>query len=237
MSELRLAVVAGVVALVVSAGDASAQQVLNPLSGDFTVGTFNYSPPISDGWRELSKGPSGLELVYVEGLADGQINSRAHLVLESSKVPENAEAPDPEVLTRLSRDQQIEARKDVLVGKTDISRVPGDADLYRYTLTTRGGEITLIEAFFVLLARDRSEYVVAKLATREPDYEKSPYFPDFYGSLASLKRAGVSVASESGATSGGQKAVSGAAGRPSEPESANTRSSADVGSGNAGEAP
>jgi len=184
-----LAVVIVSVGLVaVGAGSAVAvEQVLSPPSPMYRLGSFVYEPPTAAGWRQLSSSPSTLELVYVEMVSDKQINSRAHVVVEASKVPVGAHVDGPEALARLSRDQQAEARRGSLVKKSGVSRVPGDSGFYAYTIASKLKGVDLMELFYVLLSGDRSEYVVLKLATREPDYKKTPYYIDIYGSLASFR--------------------------------------------------
>ncbi len=165
---------------------AAAEQVLRPPSPSYRVGGFVYGAPTGAGWRELSASPTTVELVYVEMVSAKKLNSRAHVVVEASKVPEGARVEGGEALARTSLEQQAAARADSLVAKSAVSPVPGDSGFYSYTISSKLKGVDLIEVFYVLLAADRSEYVVVKLATRDADYQTTPYYTDIYASLASF---------------------------------------------------
>lgn len=153
----------------------------------YTLGAFGYDPPLLEGWRTVGGGPTSLNLVYAERVNEDQINSRLHVQVESFPIPDPKMVTDGPSLADLGRRQQIKARGDTVVAFSDVTRVPGENEIYQYEIVSKAGEEKLHEIFFTTLAPDKSAYAVAMAATQEEDYATQPYWSQFYGSLASFK--------------------------------------------------
>ncbi len=167
-------------------GPARAQLVLNAPLERYTIRSFRYSPPAGQGWRSTEMEANGLNFVFAERTVPGAINIRADITLEAFDVPAGSAVPSARALTELARGQQAAERKQSLVSSTEVSTVPGRQGLQTYSLVSKIGEVEIHEVFFVLLSPDRSSYLVAKFATKEPGYRDELYWAQFYGALSSL---------------------------------------------------
>jgi hypothetical protein len=165
--------------------------VLNPLAPSYTLLGFVYEPPKGEGWREVGKGADMVHLIYAEQLAEGQINTRGDFTAQSFPVslPEKVQLPDGFTLTRLSQAQRLKEKKDENVELVALSEPAqlGDSLVYEYTLVLKIANEDVLEHYFVALAPDKSEYVAAKIVSKDKDLRDQPYFKAVQDSMKLLK--------------------------------------------------
>lgn len=169
-------------------GFAQSISVYAPIQDQYSLGGFAYEAPKTDGWRQVASDGNTLMLVYAETTGDEQINTRTQIEMQAFSAPPGAITGDVLWLTEQGHAQQVKERGDALVEFSKISPVSGGGDIMRYSLTSKiGGTEQLIEVFYVALAGDKSEYLVAKLSTKESDYATQPYVTAYEASLATLR--------------------------------------------------
>ncbi|RMD85881.1 MAG: hypothetical protein D6815_00985 [Candidatus Dadabacteria bacterium] len=197
--------------------------MLMPLAEQYEIGRFVYRPPATDGWRAVGQAPDELHLVYAEMLDQSDIAMRVDVVIHAFDVEDPSVVPDPPILARLSHQQQAAKRKGSLVALSNVEPVPGAENMYAFTLVSRGPKGDYFERFYVALAPDRTQYVVAKVTTDDPAYEQAPYWAPLVESMAGLKyRApgGSGGAGQGTGEAAGEespaKAPAGGAGKPAE---------------------
>lgn len=163
---------------------------------DYTLGGFHYSPPQTDGWRQIANFRSSLSLVYAtqkqndDGTVDEAINTDFGVAMEAHDIPENAIVDSPAALAATSLEQMAAARKSDLVGKSGIEPVPSIPDMYTYRLLVHAPKPEMpdaYEVYYVMMSPDRKQYLVIQCITKTQDYGGQLYFNEFYGSLASIK--------------------------------------------------
>ena len=160
--------------------------MLGPVQPSYTIGGFSFSPPASDGWRQLTQDREAFRLVYAEDLGEGRINTRMEVTARAFAIPDPDLVSDAATLAQTSQTQQASDRGEGLIAFSRVAQLAGAKHVHWFTLVSKVGDKDLQEAFFVALAPDKSEYFVAKLATTETDYAESPYFKPFVESLSSL---------------------------------------------------
>ena len=173
-------------------GTAAAQglSMYAPLAPKYQIGDFEYQAPKVDGWRQVTSGEVSFILVYAEMIEGDKINTRAQVNAEAFAIPENAAlGHDTLWLTEQGQAQQVKERGDSLVAFSKIAPVKANADVLSYSLVTKQGDIELFETFYVMLAPNKSSYIVAKVTTKDTDFRTQPYFGQLEESLASLRHA------------------------------------------------
>lgn len=172
---------------------AAAQDVMQlvvPSKKEYTLGRFRYSPPTSDGWRQIANNTSTLSLVYALQKAEDQIETLFGVAAEVHEIPETVHVESAAALADLSRKQFAEQRKEDLVALSGIEAVPGVENLYTYRLLVKtpiADRPPQYEVYYVMTAPDKTQYLVIQCITKTQDYDKDIYFNELYGSLASLK--------------------------------------------------
>ena len=161
--------------------------MLAPLAAHYRIGRFDYVPPAGDGWRQVGLAPDEVHLVYAE-LPDAEnVEFRLDLVIHAFDVEDPAAVPDAAALARISHQQQAAKRKGSLVAMSDVFSVAGGDQLYAFTLVSRSPKGDYFERFYVGLAPDRSQYVVAKATTGDPSYEQAPFWRPLQESIVTLR--------------------------------------------------
>lgn len=172
---------------------ADAQQMMQlivPNKGEYTLGRFRYTPPSSDGWRQIANNVQTLSLLYALQKEEDKIDTIFGVAIEVHEIPDSVQVESAAALADLSRKQFAEQRKDDLVALSGIEPVPGVENLYTYRLLVKTpveGRPPQYEVYYVMTAPDRSQYLVIQCITKEQDYDKQIYFNELYGSLASLR--------------------------------------------------
>lgn len=199
---LRLvATTAAIVGVWGASAGAEAVSVYGPVQPEYTLGAFTYKAPTTDGWRQVTSVGSHLVLVYAESVEGGQINTRAQIDVEAFSADPAQLVGDVLWLTEQSQAQQVKERGDKLVAFSRIGAVDSKPNMMSYALVTRIGESDdMYETFYVVLANDKTAYLVAKLATKEAEYRSTPYFSQFESSLASIAAGDAESAPSAAAT-------------------------------------
>jgi len=179
---------AGSFAVLAVSTTAAAQgvSVYAPVLPQYELGDFRYKAPSQDGWRQVTSSENSFILVYAEQVPPDQINTRVQVDAEAFAVPDPAVIQNLLWLTEQGQAQQVKERGDNLVAFSKITPVASNANVLSYALVTRAGSEDLHEVFYVMLAPDKTSYLVAKLTTKEPDHRQQVYFTQFEESLASL---------------------------------------------------
>lgn len=178
--------------LLLSTTHAAAQDVtvLQPLLPTYDLNGFKYQPPKGDGWRDVGSAPESVRLVYAEQIGEGQINSRMDFHAQAFLVPEPDKAPDAAQLTKLSMAQRIEEKKEdkalTLVAMSRIEPVEAEIPTFEYTLVLKVGEEEFFENYVVALAPDKTQYLAAKLVTKDKDFREQPYYAPLRASITGL---------------------------------------------------
>jgi hypothetical protein len=194
-----------VVLAVSTTAAAQGVSVYAPVAPQYELGEFEYKAPTEDGWRQVTSSENSFILVYAESIPPNQINTRVQVDAEAFAVPDPAVIQGLMWLTEQGQAQQVKERGENLVAFSKIAPVASNENVLSYALVTRAGSEDLHEVFYVILALDKTSYLVAKLTTKEPDHRQQVYFRQFEESLASL--------SHKSSSSGSEKAL------PSEPPS------------------
>lgn len=191
MTPGRGGILAGLgLASVLFAVPVAGQLMLNLPLERYTLEPFVYSPPSAEGWRSTEVGANSLGLVFAERSEPGGVNIRADVAIETFAIPEGGFSGSVRELAGLARQQQAAERQAVLVSSSAVATVPGAGVLETYTLVSVAVGNQLHEVFFVMLAPDRSAYLVAKFTTKEPGYKDQLYWAQFYGALSTLRLSG-----------------------------------------------
>jgi hypothetical protein len=178
------------------AGRAAAQGVsmLNPIAPTYTLLGFVYTPPKTDGWRELTSQPDAVRIVYAEQLDPAQINTRADFTVQSFPIDAPAKVPDAITLTQLSMSQRLDEKKqETATEVVAISRpqqLVGEVPTFEYELRLKVNGEEVFEDYFVALAPDKSQYLAAKMVTKDKDFRELPYFKPLQDSMTALKFPG-----------------------------------------------
>ncbi|MFN2427750.1 MAG: hypothetical protein ABR587_15040, partial [Candidatus Binatia bacterium] len=157
---------------------------------EYTLGRFKYEAPKTDGWRQLANYQQGLSLVYAEQKDEDTIETRFGVAFEVHEIPENIQVESASGLADLSRRQMAETRKSDLVALSGIEAVPSIENMYTYRLLVRSPVPDMPEAYevyYVVMAPDKSQYIVIQCITKSQTYADEIYFTQFYGSLTTLK--------------------------------------------------
>ncbi len=210
---LVLCTAAIVLAAATSSGSALAEDMaqLDPLAKSYTLGRFHYEGPDADGWRQVANATDSLQLVYAEQLEENKINNRCYIVMEVHDLPAEAGSPAASDLAERGRRQRTEGVKEQLAALSPIAAVPGVDNTYTYRFLLHGPPelgADYYEVYYVMLAADKSQYVIMQVNTRDLDYENQLYFQQFYATLAKLKYQASVVADA--AKSAGATAATGA---------------------------
>lgn len=156
---------------------AQGMAVYAPVSPQYSLGNFEYSAPQTDGWRQVSSDHSVLRLVYAELLSEDLLNTRADVVLEAFEIPDPALVTTGLALAQSALAQQVDKRKETMIGYTRVATVESGVETYAFTIASRlPDEKTRFETFFVSLAADKSQYLAAKLTIDEDKYEETPFY-------------------------------------------------------------
>jgi hypothetical protein len=180
------------VLLLALSGTAAAQAVsmYAPLAPKYQIGDFEYQGPKVDGWRQVTTGESSFILVYAETVDQDKINTRAQLNAEAFAIPEGlALNHDTMWLTEQGQAQQVKERGDNLVAFSKIAPVESNPAVMTYSLVSKQAGVELYETFYVMLAPNKTSYIVAKVTTKDTDFRTQPYFGQVEASLASLRHA------------------------------------------------
>jgi len=161
--------------------------MLAPLEAHYRIGGFDYVPPTSDGWRQVGLASDELHLVYAEVPDAEKVQFRLDLVIHAFDVEDPATVPDAAALARISHQQQAAKRKGSLIAMSDVFLVAGGDQLYTFTLVSRSPKGDYFERFYVTLAPDRSQYIVAKATTDDPSYERAPFWQPLQESIVTLR--------------------------------------------------
>jgi hypothetical protein len=196
LSALALAAF-GVIAPV-TARPASAQDMmkLTVPAEEYTLGRFKYKAPKADGWRQMANVQQSLSLIYATQPAPDQIDTIFGVAMEAHDIPPNVEIPEAAALAETSRKQMAEARKADVKGMSVIEAVPSIENMYTYRFLVKSpveGQPDGYEIYYVMMAPDKSQYLVAQCIAKEQNYGDQIYFNQFYGSLATLRYAGSSA--------------------------------------------
>jgi hypothetical protein len=166
--------------------------VYAPLQSEYKLGDFAYKGPGGDGWRQVETFGNTLILVYAETVDGDQIHTRTQVDMEAFAANPEELRGDVMWLTEQSHAQQVKERSDKLVAFSRIGPVESNPAVMSYALVTRiAPDEDMFETFYVALAKDKTSYFVAKLATKDTDYRSQPYFSGFESSLASLRQPSV----------------------------------------------
>ncbi|RMF21429.1 MAG: hypothetical protein D6760_09445, partial [Deltaproteobacteria bacterium] len=187
-AQVALWWVAVVAAVALMRAPSAAQMIMMaPIEAHYRVGGFDYLPPAGEGWRQVGSAPNEVHLVYAEVPEAEKVDFRLDLVIHAFDVEDPAAVPDAASLARISHQQQAAKRKGALVALSDVVPVAGGQQLYTFTLVTRAPEGDVFESFYVGLAPDRSQYVVAKATTDDPAYEHAPFWQPLQESIVTLR--------------------------------------------------
>ncbi len=197
--RIPILVAAAAVCWLLAAPQAMAQgtSVLHSVAETYEISKFHYNAPQFDGWRQIDSGDA-LLLVYAEQVDDVAIRTRCSVVMRAYEIEDPREVKDAEWLAQISRIQQLETRAEHVVSDTPVERVSADSGLYRFKIVSKEDSTPdgRHELFYVVLAPDKSEYVVVHFVSEESGFDGELYFQQFYGSLASLEFAGPKASEE-----------------------------------------
>jgi hypothetical protein len=245
MKKQHFGLILAALALVVAAPAwPQAVSVLNPLARQYEFKSFVFTPPSTDGWREMASAPDAARLVYAERIDEEAINTRADFTAQSFDIDDPSQAPDPFTLARISLAQRVEEKGEALVALSQVQPVQGELGVHEYALVIKVGEDDIFEHYFVALAPDKSEYLAAKLITKDSTYREEPYFRPLYEAVGSMKFKGATSAAsgandEPAGEPGGDQAAAGNAADADEASKTTdpieTPNSADDASGPAGD--
>ncbi|MFP6625875.1 MAG: hypothetical protein VCA74_02280 [Deltaproteobacteria bacterium] len=158
---------------------------------EYSLGGFTYSPPSGEGWRQLPmEGADAVRFVFAERVGEGSINMRMELLVQSFPITDAATVNDVASLAEKSRSQQVAYHKDQALKASQVAEVPGTGGIVAYTLSLKVDDMEVSQRFFVALAPDKSQYWVGRVASQEKNFASTPFYAEFYGSLASLKFSG-----------------------------------------------
>ncbi len=188
----RVALVFTTFALATAPLPASAQEYmqLNTPAAEYTLGRFKYKAPQTDGWRQMANIQTSLSLVYALQPEPDKIDTVFGVVMEAHDIPPEATVEGAAALAAASANQMAEARKDALVARSPIEAVPGIEHTYTYRLLVHSpveGQPDGYEIYYVMMAPDKSQYLVIQCIAKNQDYGNQLYFTEFFGSLASLR--------------------------------------------------
>jgi hypothetical protein len=191
-APLALALAAFGVIAPVTAPPAAAQDVteLTVPAPEYTLGRFKYQAPRTDGWRQMANVRQSLSLVYATQPAPDKIDTLFGVAMEAHDIPPNVQVPEAAALAETSRKQMAEARKADVKGMSVIEAVPSIENMYTYRFLVKSpieGQPDGYEVYYVLMAPDKSQYLVAQCIAKEQNYGDQIYFNEFYGSLATLR--------------------------------------------------
>lgn len=161
--------------------------MLAPLASEYVIGSWRFTPPGGDGWRQLAESSELLRLVYADSLPDDKIDMRAEVVAQTFDISDPSLVTDVLALARLSQAQQVKERGDRLVAFSAVDKVADSPEVDLFTLVSKVGTADAFETFAVALAPDKSAYLVAKLTTREKAFRDAPYYKGFIESLDKLE--------------------------------------------------
>lgn len=209
--RLLAAVAAIVIPALAASAFAQGMMQLVAIAPEYKLGHFRYEAPRVDGWRQDANAVGALSLIYAEQGQEGAINIRFGLVAESAAIPPDAGVKDAATLAETSRRQMEAQRKPDILEVFPPEPVPSVENLYHYRFRVRTPSPenpTAYELYYVLMAPDRSEYVVMQGITRTEQYKDELYYMQFYGSLASLKWQAGDAATPSGSAAPAAPAAS-----------------------------
>lgn len=191
-SRLRLAIVFTCSASAMAPVPAFAQDFmqLDVVAPEYTLGSFKYQAPKTDGWRQMANVQSSLSLVYAQQPEPDKIETVFGVAMEAHEIPEGVVIESAAALAATSANQMAEARKADLVARSPVEAVPSIPNLYTYRLLVHApvaGAPDGYEIYYVMLAPDKKQYLVIQCIAKVQDYGDQIYFQQFYGSLASLR--------------------------------------------------
>jgi len=164
--------------------------MLNPMQPRYALLGFVFAPPKVDGWRELASQPDAVRIVYAEQIENSQINTRADVTIQVFPIDEPAKVPDAATLTRLSMNQRVEEKKNEtgteILAMSYPQALVGDVPTFEYQLNLKIAGEEVFEDYFVALAPDKSQYLAAKLVTKDKDFRELPYFKPLQDSMTQL---------------------------------------------------
>jgi len=160
--------------------------VLNPMPPSYDLGGFSLSSPPVDNWRETQSSATSFQAVYAERVSDVDINQRCHFLAESHKVDEPDYQGDSASAATAAWTQHTELRGEALVAFTRVQVLAEAPEIFTFSLVVKVGEENVQETFFIMLAPDKSEYFVAKLTTKEPQFREAPFYAPLLLSLSTL---------------------------------------------------
>ena len=160
--------------------------VLNPMPPSYDLGGFSLSSPPVDNWRETQSSATSFQAVYAERVSDVDINQRCHFLAESHKVDEPDYQGDSASAAAAAWTQHTELRGEALVAFTRVQVLAEAPGIFTFSLVVKVGEENVQETFFIMLAPDKSEYFVAKLTTKEPQFREAPFYAPLLLSLSTL---------------------------------------------------
>jgi hypothetical protein len=190
-SRLRLAIVLSCAALAMPAFAQDFMQ-LDVVAPEYTLGGFKYTPPKTDGWRQMANVKQSLSLVYAQQPEPDKIETVFGVAMEAHEIPEGVQVESAAALAATSANQMAEARKADLVARSPVEAVPSIENLYTYRLLVRApvaGMPDGYEIYYVMMSPDKKQYLVIQCIAKVQDYGNQIYFTEFYGSLASLRWA------------------------------------------------
>lgn len=170
--------------------EAQGMMQLTVPSKEYTLGRFHYTPPQVDGWRQLANVTDSFSMVYAEQTGEDAIETRFGVAIEVHEIPGGTQIESAAALANLSKKQMAEARGADLVALSPVEAVPSIENLYTYRLLVRSpieGQPDAYEVYYVAMAPDKTQYLVAQCITKTQDYGNEIYFNQFYGSLASIR--------------------------------------------------
>lgn len=161
--------------------------VLNPMPPSYDLGGFSLSSPPVDNWRETRSTATSFQAVYAERVSDVDINQRCHFLAESHKVDDPDYEGDSASAATAAWIQHTELRGEALVAFTRVQVLEKAPGIFTFSLVVKVGEENVQETFFIMLASDKSEYFVAKLTTKEPEFREAPFYAPLMLSLSTLR--------------------------------------------------
>jgi hypothetical protein len=160
--------------------------ILNPMPPSYDLGGFSLSSPPVDNWRETQSSATSFQGVYAERASDVDINQRCHFLAESHKVDDPDYQGDSASAATAAWIQHTELRGEALVAFTRVQVLEEAPGIFTFSLVVKVGEENVQETFFIMLAPDKSEYFVAKLTTKEPQFREAPFYAPLMLSLSTL---------------------------------------------------
>ena len=193
---LAMAVLLTVLLFVPAAAGAQGFTMMSPMPPQYGIGSFEYTPPSGDGWREVQSGPDHFTIVYAEQTGDDTINTRMEFSAQSFALDDPEVVPDTFRLALASFETRKAERGESLVAHSKVEYLEGTEGILMYSLVTRAGDKDIYEIFYVQLKPDKTAYMSAKFLTRDIDYDQQPYYKPFLLSLPSFKPVGSSTPAE-----------------------------------------